>query len=165
MAYFKDIGMKMNKVIQMLLSSQDLAKLLYYNEYDPLSQPDISNTGSLINTKIFPYLKYPDAETTAGSRLLLYFRDIQSYKKNIGFRELKLFIEVLCHEEVWLVDSNIRPFLIMEEIDKLFNHGEVEELSIRHIEYMTADIKKYSEYFDGFFMVYGLSDTSYIGCK
>ena len=164
MAFFQDLGAKKNKIIQLLLASQNLCKLLYYNTTNPLNESTISDTSVLLFDKLFPMMKYPDAETEKSSRLCVYFRDIIPFKTNEGFREPKLCFDIICHQNVWLVNSNERPFLIMEEIDKIFNDQYIPEISTREVGYSFADIRNYADYFDGYYLMYNLTESSYLGC-
>lgn len=164
MAHFVNYGDKINKIIEMLLANQDLCKLLYYNDYNPLDQANISDTRVLLLDKIYPMPKYPDAEIEKTSRLCVYMSNIRPFGNNDGFVEPKLCFEVICHQDVWLVDSNLRPFLIMNNIDEMFNNAFIPTLSTRESRLYLADIKLYADYYSGYILMYNLTESSYLGC-
>lgn len=165
MAYFNDLGQKMNKVIELLLNSQNLCKLLYYNDKTPLSNPDISDTSTLMLSNIFPVPKYTGAQEDKSSRVSVYFRDFKIYEDNIGFVEPKLCFDVMSHLDCWMIDSNIRPFLVMNEIDKIFNNTYIKQISTRYIIRTFVDLVSYSDYWSGYYLVYSFTDSNYLGCK
>lgn len=171
-AFYGSLNSKINKIIETLISSQNLCKLLYYNDDNPLSQSDIPDTSSLIfknnytsENKIFPLPKYVDAEEEKGSLLYIYFNYMDSYKKNTGFKKLNLYIQIACHLNVWYIDSAIRPLSIIHEIDRLLNNQHIDDLSMNKIFSDSCGMIRFSDYFYGYNLEYKLSDNSNINCS
>jgi len=161
---FGDLGQKLNKVIEYILGSQNLCKLLYYDTNNPLDESDITDTSILIMNKIYPMPKYSMAETEKTSRLSIYFRDFKKFENNIGFREPLLCFDIMSHQDCWMIDSDIRPLRIFHEIDKLFNNIYLKEISTRQITFKYGDILNISDYISGYYLHYHFVESSYLGC-
>lgn len=168
-AYCNTLNDKLNKILELLISSENLCKLLYYNCTNPLEQAAISNPSQLIYrenyqsyNKIFPLPKYPNAETNAGSLLYVVFSDAQTYKRNTGFKEINLRIDVASHLDIWCIDSGLRVFSIMNEVDKIFNDERISDLSYNKVYSNDYMLVGFSDYFWGYSLKYVLSDNSNI---
>ncbi len=164
-AYFSTLEIKIRKIVEKVIESQDLCKLIYYNQPNPLDQPDITDTSILIMDKIFPLPKYSFSETDKGSRINIYFKNSQPYENNSGFRQIILCIDVICHDDVWIIDnSGIRPYALSNKIDEIFNNQFVADLSMKNIFFRNWGFVEYADFFHGYTLIYELSDNSNVGC-
>lgn len=164
MAYFSDLNDNLNFVVSKILDNQDLCKYLYYPSKDPLSEPDILNPRqSLMMKNIFPLPKDANSVVDEISILNIYFPIVSPYKPNSGFREVILNFDVMCHLDIWDTDYGIRIYSIANEIDKMFNNNFYGEISIKRIFYKGASLKRFSDRFYGWQMIYELSNDSNVG--
>lgn len=164
-AFFSTLEIKIRKIIEKIIESQDLCKLVYYDENNPLSQPTISDTSSLIGNRIFPLPKYSFAETEKCSRINVYFKNSQPYEPNSGFRKIILYIDIICNDDIWLIDnSGIRPYSISNKIDEIFNNQFIKELSLKKVYFLNWNLIEYADYFHGYCLMYELSDNSNVEC-
>ena len=165
MAYFDKLNNSIMIAIELLLSDQDLCKLLYYSEANPLSQPTIPDTNILLMKNIFPLPKSPNSEKDQKAIVNVYFYESEPYQKNSGFRKVYLVLDVMCHLDVWMIDNGLRPYSISSKIDALFNNKLVPELSINSMYFEHWGQKRYSDYFYGYHLTYRLSNDSNVGCN
>jgi hypothetical protein len=163
MAYFKELNGAVNKIIEIIISDQELCKLLYYSEDDPLNQPIISNTKTLIFDKIFPFPKQPDAQLEKGSLINIYFLSGKPWSGNNGFKKEMIAIDVLCHLDSWKIIGGIRPYEISERLDTLFNNKNIKEISSNKVYFDGWTNIKYSDYFYGYRLIYILTNDSNVG--
>lgn len=116
-----DLGQSLQKIMTRLLSNQNLLKLLYYSDKDPLAGEDL--TEKQIREDIFEKLvkivpRVGPKETAQSLISLRLVRGITN-RQNGEFRDFSLGIEVFVPLTQWIIkDSSLRPFCIMGEIQK-----------------------------------------------
>ena len=116
-----ELGINLQKIITRLQSNQDLLKLLYYTDKDPLSHEDL--TSDQIKEEIFEQLikvvpRVAYKETAKSIISLRVVRGLVS-DDNMEIRNISLGIEVFVPLTQWFIkDTSLRPFRIMGEIQK-----------------------------------------------
>ncbi len=115
-----EIGENAMKIIKRLMSNQDLVKLLYYTDKDPLSHEDL--TKEEIDEKVFQkYIKViPRLGPTEDSHSIVAMLITQgNTNENSEFRNIIIQFEIFVPITQWIIkDTNFRPFKIMGEIQK-----------------------------------------------
>jgi len=160
MGYFKELNQAINKTLEILLTSNDLCKLLYYNDTNPLSQSNVSDPSSLILSKIFPFPQIPESQEDVVSLINVYFSNMQPYSPNNGAKKELLTFDIMSHLNIWTIESALRPYAILEEIDLLFNNKYYNELSMKKIFFNNCQVLRWSNYFYGFQSIYELGNDS-----
>lgn len=127
-----ELGLDLQKIVKRLLTNQDLLKLLYYTDKDPLSGADL--TEQTIHDEIFEKLVKvvprvaPDKDN-AQSIIALRVLNGRMDSSNTEFRHLSLSIEVFVPLTEWIIkNTSLRPFCIMGEILKSLNNKKVNGL-------------------------------------
>lgn len=116
-----ELGVNLQKIITRLQSNQDLLKLLYYTDKDPLSHEDL--TSDQIKEEVFEQLikvvpRVAYKETAKSIISLRVVRGIVS-EDNMEIIGISLGIEVFVPLTQWFIkDTSLRPFRIMGEIQK-----------------------------------------------
>ena len=104
-----------------LYSSENLCKLLYYNEENPIVQPILMNPKETLEyVKIFPYPKDTKIIDEASSILIVGFDNFKAISNN-NFIGSLLYFKILCHNSLLRLDTGRRTYQIMNEIANLFN--------------------------------------------
>lgn len=115
-----EIGENAQKIIKRLMSNQDLVKLLYYTDKDPLSHEDL--TEEQIEKEVFQkFIKIiPRIGPTEYSNSIISMIVSQgSSNENNEFKDITLMFEIFVPITQWIIkDTNLRPFKIMGEIQK-----------------------------------------------
>ena len=153
---FQNLGMTVMKITTELLNNQDLCKLLYYTNEDPLNQPDITNTKESLfnkNIHIVPAIPIEDYD---GSYLNVVVDTISTMgSKGSAFNTVSIRFDILCPIDLWAIHSTqLRPFAIMSEIDKFMRLskktgiGEVENVSATFVA-PTETLAGYSLFYYG----------------
>lgn len=119
-----EVGLNLQKIVTRLQSNQNLVKLLYYSDKDPLNNEDL--TSQQIKTEVFEKLikvvPRVGPKETAQSLIALRVVRGDSNSSNGEFRNFQIGIEVFVPLTEWIIkDSNLRPFAIMGEIHKSLN--------------------------------------------
>ena len=120
-----DMGPNLQKIISRLQSNQNLLKLVYYTNKDPLNEQDLTDEqikNEIYNKliKIVPRIGYKE---TAQSIVTLRVVRGRNNVENDEFRDFEINIEVFVPLTQWFIkDSNLRPFAIMGEVHKSLNN-------------------------------------------
>lgn len=123
---YEELGYNLQKIVYNLISNQKLLKLLYYTDKDPLSQPDlddITKKNEIFNRliKVVPRLGQKETE---GAQSLIALRVVKANVDRINgeFSNIYLAVEVFVPLTQWFIkDENLRPFVIMGQIQKTLN--------------------------------------------
>ncbi len=152
----RELGPNLQKIINRLQSNQKLLKLLYYNDKDPLSQPDL--TPEQIQKEVFDKLikivPRIGPKETANSLISLRVVNGRTNSSNTEFKDIMLAIEVFVPLTQWAIkDTNLRPFSIMGEIQESLNGKVVNGLGKIQggdfaLNFLTEEISCYEMTFD-----------------
>ena len=126
-----DIGINMQLIIKRLLANQNLLKLLYYTDKDPLSQPDLTQeqVQNEVFCKLVQIIPRVGPKETAHSLINVYVTQAYSIVQNDEFKSVDINVEVFVPMTQWIIkDTNLRPFAIMGEIQKSLNGKKIEGL-------------------------------------
>lgn len=116
-----EMGENLQKIFKRLQTNQNLLKLLYYTDKDPLNKPDL--TEEQIKEEIFEKLIkiVPRVGPKETAKSLISLRVVRGrpISSNNEFENTQISIEVFTPMTQWLIkDENLRPFKIMGEIKK-----------------------------------------------
>lgn len=124
----KELGSFMQRIVKRLMNNQNLLKLLYYTDKDPLSQSDISDDTirKEIYEKLIKVIPRIGPKETASSLIAIKI-DRGKTNKNDEFRDIHFMIDVFVPLTQWVIkDENLRPFAIMGEIQKSLQGAKVD---------------------------------------
>lgn len=119
-----ELGINLQKIFTRLLSNQNLLKLLYYNDKDPLSKPDLTKEQiqNEVYDKLVKIVPRVGPKETANSLIALRVVQGSTMRDNDQFRNIVFAIEVFVPLTQWMIkDTNLRPFAIMGEIQNSLN--------------------------------------------
>lgn len=116
----QEIGENLQKIVKRLLANDNLVKLLYYTDKDPLSQPLLTEEDK--REKIFEQLIkiIPKVNQREDAKSVVAIRVINGSKdSNTEFRNIQIKAEVFVPLTQWIIkDTNLRPFAILGELEK-----------------------------------------------
>lgn len=150
-----EIGENLSKIANRLLKNDDLVKLLYYSNADPLAGNNLTQdekTSLIFNQliKIIPIVKPVNDKSIVSIQITS--GTINS--DNDEFRDLKLQIEIFVPLNSWFISgTNLRPFAIMGEIQKSLKNKTVNGLGKIsggdfELEFLTEEVAAYLMTFD-----------------
>ena len=120
---FAVMGTNTFKIADKLMSNQKICRLLKYHERNPFNEnlPNVSGD-ELINKQILIVPKIYDDSNELMSYVIAVFNDFTVGVLNPEFKTSTIRFDIACPYKEWLLDGqSLRPYLIMEEIDKMFN--------------------------------------------
>ena len=117
----REIGENLQKIVTRLMANDNLVKLLYYNDADPLSKENLTEEEKkkcVFNKLIKIVPKVTKQETTQSVVAIRVPSGIR-VPSNKEFKVVTVNIEVFIPWDQWLFkSSNLRPFAILGEIQE-----------------------------------------------
>jgi len=150
-----DLGVNAQFIVKRLLANQNLLKLLYYTDKDPLSHEDL--TAEQIQDEVFEKLikivPRVGPKETAHSVVAIRIARGRGLVTNKEFKNVNISIEIFVPMTQWIIkDTNLRPFAIMGEIQKSLNGKKIEGLGKMvggdfDLNFLTEEISAYEQTF------------------
>ena len=146
-----------------LMSNQRICRLLKYQTKDPFAaetngklQPDVRGE-DLINKQILIIPKIYDDSTEKMSYITAVFDDFVVNQINPEFKISTVRFDIACPYDEWILnDASLRPYLIMQEIDIMFNQGKLK--GIGNLQFYRADNLALSPWIGGYSMKYKINE-------
>ena len=150
-----DIGVNAQYIVKRLLANQNLLKLLYYTDKDPLSHDDLTpeQIQDEIFNKLVKIVPRVGPKETAHSIIAIRIARARGLASNSEFKNVSISIEVFVPMTQWIIkDTNLRPFAIMGEVQKSLNGKKIEGLGMLtggdfNLNFLTEEISAYEQTF------------------
>ena len=150
-----DIGVNAQYIVKRLLANQNLLKLLYYTDKDPLSHEDLTQEQiqNEVFEKIVKIVPRVGPKETAHSIIAVRIARARGLASNNEFKNVNISIEVFVPMTQWIIkDTNLRPFAIMGEVQKSLNGKKIEGLGKLtggdfSLNFLTEEISAYEQTF------------------
>ena len=150
-----DIGINAQYIIKRLLANQNLLKLLYYTDKDPLSHEDLTEEQIKheVYEKLIKVVPRVGPKETANSIVALRISRARGLASNSEFKNVIIVLETFVPMTQWIIkDSNLRPFAIMGEIQNSLNGKKIEGLGKMtggdfDLNFLTEEISAYEQTF------------------
>lgn len=122
-----ELGPSLKKIVNRLAMNEELGKLLYYNDIDPLSK-DIVNKLDLLKDYILLTPVVANNEDTS-SKIVVRIDNGEHNEDNDEYSDFNFTIEVFVPNIQWIIkDDNLRPFSIIGQIQKSLNRKTINGL-------------------------------------
>ena len=150
-----DIGVNAQYIVKRLLANQNLLKLLYYTDKDPLSHDDLTpeQIQDEVFNKLVKIVPRVGPKETAHSIIAVRIARARGLASNNEFKSVNISIEVFVPMTQWIIkDTNLRPFAIMGEVQKSLNGKKIEGLGKLtggdfSLNFLTEEISAYEQTF------------------
>lgn len=124
---FAVMGENLFKIVYKLIENQTICKLLKYQDADPLSKESVDGS-ELLHNQIIIVPKIPESGVEC-SFIIVVFDQYTINPSNPDFKVSRIRFDVVCPFSEWIVNANsLRPYLLMQEIDKEFNQAKLNGL-------------------------------------
>lgn len=156
--HFAVMGENTFTIINKILNDQTICRLVKYQVRDPLSEKyDDVDSEELINKQILMVPKIYDDSTEKMSYVTALFDNFVVNMLNPEFKVMTLRFDIACPYDEWLLDNRtLRPYLIMQRIDELFNEQKL--AGIGTLQFHRADALTLSPWIGGYSMVYKINE-------
>ena len=157
---FSVMGTNTFRIANKIMSNQKICRLLKYQTRNPLEktpeQPDVNGV-DLINKQILIVPKVYDDSTEKMSYVTAIFDKYVVNVLNPEYKLLTVRFDIACPYDEWLLDERtLRPYLIMQEIDSMFNEGKLAGIGTLQIE--RADALVLTPWIGGYSMRYSINE-------
>lgn len=155
---FALMGQNLFIILSKFIRNQTICKLLYYTDKNPLSTDKADIDGlTLIHKNLLVVPKIPDDLKTKENFIVVTFKSFHTNPSNKEFKVGKIQVAVVCPFEEWVLDTNsLRPYLLMQEIDKELNEQKIN--GIGTLNFINAQQLTLSPQLGGFSMEYQNND-------
>lgn len=150
-----DIGVNAQYIVKRLMANQNLLKLLYYTDKDPLSHEDLTQEQiqNEIFEKLIKIIPRVGPKETANSVVVVRIARGRGLVTNSEFKNVIISVETFVPMTQWIIKgTNLRPFAIMGEIQKSLNDKKIEGLGKLtggdfDLNFLTEEISDYEQTF------------------
>lgn len=151
----REIGKNLQKIVSRLMANDNLVKLLYYTDKDPLSNPPLSQEQKQkeVFDKLIKIVPRVGPKETATSIIAIRVIKGSLDPTNSEFRNIRVEIETFVPLTQWYIkDSNLRPFAIMGEIEESLSGKSINGLGKMEggdfdLNFLTDEISAYEQHF------------------
>ena len=153
------MGMNAFNMANKLMQNQQLCRLLKYQVRDPFDTEKYDNVDGvlLLNKQIMITPKIWDESTEKTSYVIVLFNSFVANLMNPDFKINTIGIDVACPYDEWVLNGHsLRPYLMMEEIDNMFNGAEM--AGIGTLEFVRADRNVFTPQIGGYTMQYKINE-------
>lgn len=155
---FAVMGENAFNVANKLMQNQRLCRLLKYQTRDPFSKeyPDIDGV-SLLNKQIMIMPKIFDESTEKTSYIVAMFSNFVTNSLNPDFKLSTVRFDIACPYDEWVLnDKSLRPYLMMQEIDDMFNGAQM--AGIGTLQFVRAESIVLTPQIGGYSMLYQINE-------
>lgn len=147
------------KIANKLMQNNKLCRLLKYQTRDPLDPEKHSDVDgvTLLNKQIMIVPKIWDESTEKVSYVVALFDSFTTNIVNPDYKIDVISFDVACPYDEWVLNGrSLRPYLIMAEIDKMFNGAQM--AGIGTLEFVRADRNVFTPQIGGYTMKYSINE-------
>lgn len=142
-----------------LMQNQRLCRLLKYQVRDPFDEDKYEHVDGLVllNKQIMITPKIWDESTEKTSYIVALFDGFTANLFNPDFKIDTISFDVACPYDEWVLNGpSLRPYLIMEEIDNMFNGAQM--AGIGTLEFVNAERNVFTSQIGGYTMLYRINE-------
>ena len=117
----QELGINLQKIVSRLLANDELVKLLYYENDDPLTGTALTQEAKQkeIFEKLIKTVPRVGTKDTAKSVIVVYVQKASKISGNKEFKNVRILVDVIVPLTQWYIkDSNLRPFAILGKIQE-----------------------------------------------
>lgn len=151
----QDLGEKLRNIVTRLMANDDLVKLLYYSDDDPLNHENLTKEQKreFVFNKLIKVLPRVGPKENAQSILVITIMGARKNPVNGEFKEITIRVESFVPLEQWIIKGDsLRPFYIMGEVEESLNRKRIDGLGQINSEgfelnFLTEEISCYLQLF------------------
>ena len=154
---FEVMGTNTFNIANKLMSNQNLCRLLKYQVRDPFEKkyPDVDGI-ELLNKQIMIVPKIFDDSTEKTSYVVAIFSNFVTNSLNPDFKLSTIRFDIACPYDEWVLNGqSLRPYLMMQEIDNMFNGAQM--AGIGTLQFVRAESIVLTPQIGGYSMLYQIN--------
>lgn len=152
----EELGLNLQKIVGRLVSNDDLVRLLYYTDENPLGHPALNQAEKekQIFEKLIKTVPRVGTKDTEKSVVVVYVQRASKIAGNKEFKNVRILVDVIVPLTQWYIQgSNLRPFAILGQVQKSLDEKTVNGLGKIsggdfEINFVTDDVICYQQVFE-----------------
>ena len=157
---FAVMGENLFRIVSKIASNQTICRLLKYLDEEPLEKtedkPDIDGL-SLLNSHLIIVPKIPEPDPEERAFIIVVFDKFIVNGDNPDFKLSTIRFDIVCPFNEWIVNGdNLRPYLLMQEVDNLFNQAKLS--GIGNLQFLRCEPLVLSPQMGGYTMYYQINE-------
>ena len=156
---FAVMGTNTFNIANKLMQNQRLCRLLKYQVRDPFDKEKYEDVDgvTLLNKQIMIIPKIFDDSTEKTSYVMAIFSNFTTNVLNPDFKLSTVRFDVACPYDEWVLsDNSLRPYMIMQEIDNMFNQAQM--AGIGTLQFVRAEAIVLTPQIGGYSMLYQINE-------
>lgn len=156
---FAVMGTNTFNIANKLMQNQRLCRLLKYPVRDPFDEEKYQNVDGLdlLNKQILIIPKIFDDSTEKMSYVTAIFSNFTVNMINPDFKLSTVRFDIACPYDEWVLNGHsLRPYLIMQEVDDMFNQAQM--AGIGTLSFVRAEALVLTPQIGGYSMVYQINE-------
>ena len=153
------MGTNTFNIANKLMTNQRLCRLLKYQVRDPFDEDKYEPVDGvdLLNKQILIVPKIWDESTEKTSYVVALFSNFTTNIINPEFKLSTIRFDVACPYDEWVLNEHsLRPYLIMQEIDDMFNGAKM--AGIGTLQFVNAEAIVLTSQIGGYSMLYQINE-------
>ena len=142
-----------------LMQNQKLCRLLKYQVRDPFDKEKYEDVDgiTLLNRQIMIMPKIFDDSTEKTSYIVAMFSNFVVNQLNPDFKLSSIRFDIACPYDEWVLnDKSLRPYLMMQEVDDMFNGAKM--AGIGTLQFVRAESIVLTPQIGGYSMIYQINE-------
>ena len=156
---FAVMGENAFNIANKLMQNQRLCRLLKYQVRDPFDKEKYEDVDgiTLLNRQIMIMPKIFDDSTEKTSYIVAMFSNFVVNALNPDFKLSSIRFDIACPYDEWVLnDKSLRPYLMMQEIDDMFNGAKMS--GIGTLQFVRAESIVLTPQIGGYSMIYQINE-------
>ena len=156
---FAVMGENAFNIANKLMQNQKLCRLLKYQVRDPFDKEKYEDVDgiTLLNRQIMIMPKIFDDSTEKTSYIVAMFSNFVVNALNPDFKLSSIRFDIACPYDEWVLnDKSLRPYLMMQEIDDMFNGAKM--AGIGTLQFVRAESIVLTPQIGGYSMIYQINE-------
>lgn len=155
------IGEYKMEILNRLVNSKEIAKLVRYDTPDALFREDVENPEKLIYERVFPFRFNPDTIENQATFITIGIGGFRMHENGYDiyddFKTGNVYFYVFTHVDLMRTESGIRQDLIIKELDKIFDKSRGIGMGELKASYMN-ELWIHNNKFGGYTIGYAITD-------
>ena len=152
----QELGINLQKIVSRLLANDELVKLLYYENDDPLNGTVLTQEAKQkeVFEKLIKTVPRVGTKDTANSVVVVYVQRANRISGNKEFKNVRILVDVIVPLDQWYINSdNLRPFAILGQVQSSLDEKTVNGLGKIsggdfELNFVTDDVICYQQVFE-----------------
>lgn len=156
---FAVMGTNAFNIANKLMQNQRLCRLLKYQVRDPFDSEKYADVDGvkLLNKQIMITPKIWDESTEKTSYIVGLFNSFTTNAFNPDYKIDTISFDIACPYDEWVLNSSsLRPYLLMQEVDDMFNGAKM--AGIGTLQFVRADRNVFTSQIGGYTMLYHINE-------